>query len=359
MPISQVPFAGISNPVDFRNIVINGDMQVDQRNNGSSVSVNGGAVYTLDRFLCQDNTDGSFSIQQSTTAPTYFKNSMVATITATDSSLTTTQFGRIVQRIEGQNIINLGFGTASAKNITLSFYVRSSVTGTFGGSIVNSDGNRVYVFSYTISVADTFEYKTISIPGDTSGTWLTTNGTGIEINFGLGAGPDRSVAAGSWGTSLAYNVTGATNLFATSAATLYITGVQLEAGEQASGFEFMPFDIDLMRCQRYYYKLFPGSNNRPFGIGLAYNTNVLSMFIGFSTTMRTAPSALEQSGTASHYNIIRAGGGDTCTSVPTFVVATVYAAQVDFNVSGTLTAGTAVGGWANDAAAYLAWSAEL
>ena len=193
---------------------------------------------------------------------------MLVTITGTDSSLTTTQFGRIVQRIEGFNTADLGWGTANAQTVTLSFWVRSSITGTFSGTFVNNDNNRVYAFTYTISSANTFEYKTINIAGDTSGTWATNNSTGIELNLSIGAGPDRSVTAGSWGTSLAYAATGQTNLFATNGATFYITGVQLEAGTTASPFEYRQYGTELQLCQRYYQK--------SYNIDVSVGTNTAS-----------------------------------------------------------------------------------
>jgi hypothetical protein len=246
-----------TNGVAMRNRIINGAMTLSQRNGTSAVTIDGAFSYTLDRFACQDNTDGSYTVAQSSVAPAGFTNSLLVTITGTDSSLTTTQFGRIVQRIESFNTADLGWGTANAKTVTLSFWVRSSVTGTFSGTLVNNDGNRIYAFTYTINAADTFEYKTITIAGDTTGTWTTNNTTGIELNLSIGAGPDRTVAAGSWGTSLAYAATGQTNLFATSGATFYITGVQLEVGTQATSFEYRQYGTELNLCQRYYQKSYP------------------------------------------------------------------------------------------------------
>jgi len=272
-----------------KNRIINGAMEIDQRNAGASVSVDNGASYTLDRYLCQDNTDGSFSVQRSTTAPTGFVNSLLVTITGTDSSLTTTQFGRVVQRIEGTSVSDLAWGTASAKSVTLSFWVRSSVTGTFGGSLNNSDGNRIYAFTYTISSANTWEQKTVTVAGDTTGTWLTTTGTGIELNFGLGVGPDRSVTAGSWGTSLAYGTTGATNLFATSGATLYITGVQLEAGSVATEFERRPYGMELELCMRYY-ELINDINYNSYGVMVGGSSQNFAGCIDYKTIKRATPT---------------------------------------------------------------------
>jgi hypothetical protein len=299
----------------FLNRIINGAMVLSQRNGTSAVTIDGGASYTLDRYLCQDNTDGSYTVAQSSTAPTGFINSLLVTITGTDSSLTTTQFGRIVQRIEGFNTADLAWGTASAKTVTLSFWVRSSVTGTFSGTLVNDDANRIYAFTYTISVADTWEQKTVTIAGDTSGTWKTTNATGIELNLSIGAGPDRTVAAGSWGTSLAYAATGQTNLFATNGATFYITGVQLEVGSTATSFDYRPYGTEFDLCRRYYeqynYTNAGGANQYigSGGVGMAWTgTDVripisyypkrASATCAFSGTIRFATNAFGQNFTS-------------------------------------------------------------
>jgi len=274
----------------FKNRLINGSMVISQRNGTSAVTIDGGASYTLDRYLCQDNTDGSYTVAQSSTAPDGFTNSLLVTITGTDSSLTTTQFGRIVQRIEGFNTADLGWGTANAKTVTLSFWVRSSVTGTFTGTFVNNDSNRIYGFTYTISSANTFEYKTITIAGDTTGTWATNNSTGIELNLSIGAGPDRSVTAGSWGTSLAYAATGQTNLFATNGATFYITGVQLEKGSTATSFDYRPIGTELALCQRYYWKIARGTSE-PYGItGNTSAGNAIWSQFALPVTMRATPT---------------------------------------------------------------------
>jgi hypothetical protein len=296
---------GVLAPISsvMRNRIINGAMTISQRNGTSAVTIDGGASYTLDRYLCQDNTDGTYTVAQSSTAPTGFINSLLVTITGTDSSLTTTQFGRIVQRIEGFNVADLAWGTANAKTVTLSFWVRSSVTGTFSGTLVNNDGNRIYAFTYTINAADTFEYKTITIAGDTTGTWATNSSTGIELNLSIGAGPDRTVAAGSWGTSLAYAATGQTNLFNTSSATFYLTGCQLEVGTQATSFEYRQYGTELALCQRYYAKLQSGSSAfTAFGFGSAGTTTVAQIYLKYPQTMRASPTISQSNTQVSDYN---------------------------------------------------------
>lgn len=227
-------------------------MRIDQRNAGASVTVSGPGGYTLDRW--NPNKAGSlnnFTCQRSTTAPSGFANSILLTM-GTGVTPTGTDFATLAQNIEGFNASDFAWGTASAQTVTLSFWVRSSVTGTFGVGLRNTDGTRAYISAYTIAAANTWELKTVTVPGAPSGTWLTDNGIGIRVDFDLGVGPTYSGAAGSWLTTNTFGLTGGTKLAATSGATFYITGVQLEAGSVASPFERRDYGRELMMCQRYY-----------------------------------------------------------------------------------------------------------
>lgn len=229
-----------------RNRIINGAMTIHQR---------GGAItsgYTLDRFGILNTTDGAISVTQDTNAPSNFKNSLKVTVTTADSSLASTQRLAIRHRLEGNNVADFDFGSSSAQTVTLSFWVRSSETGTYGGSLQNSATNRTYVFSYSISAADTWEKKTITVAGDTSGTWATDNSEGICINWSLGCGSSFLNSAGSWLAADAKSVTGESPLIGTLNATWYITGVQLEVGSTASEFEHRQYGQELALCQRYY-----------------------------------------------------------------------------------------------------------
>jgi hypothetical protein len=272
-----------------KNRIINGAMVIDQRNAGASAFVvDGATVYTLDRWAAADTTGGVFSVQQDSSAPTGFVNSSKIIVTTADATLTGVEFATLLQRIEGFNIADLGWGTANAKTVTLSFWVRSSLTGTFGGSLRNSDGTRSYPFTYVISVADTWEYKTVTIAGDTSGTWLTTNGIGISVGFSLGAGPDRSGTAGAWNSNNNTSATGSVNVMATLNATLFLTGVQLEVGTQATSFEYRQYQQELALCQRYYWK-FTGANDAAIGAGLSGSATAASIYVKFPMSMRSAP----------------------------------------------------------------------
>jgi hypothetical protein len=270
----------------FRNRIINGDMRIDQRNAGASVSYSNSGAYTLDRWVVDNTTDGTISVQQSSVAPAGFTNSCLITVTTADASLSSTQRCRIRQPIEGFNVADFGFGTASAITVTLSFWVRSSLTGTFGGALNNATVDRSYPFSYTISAANTWEQKSVTIAGDTSGTWVTNSGVGLLAQFGLGIGSNFSGTANAWTGSQIMSTTGATSLIGTNGATFYITGVQLEAGSIATPFERRDYGTELARCQRYFQILRSGVTYK------SNNTNVFSSFaFRLSPAMRGTPAA--------------------------------------------------------------------
>jgi hypothetical protein len=235
----------------FKNRIINGAMMIDQRNAGASVTPTVTNTYTLDRWVAQLSAASKYSVQQSSTAPAGFINSMLVTSLAA-TSVGSTDYYAMRQMVEGLNVSDFAWGTASAAPITISFWVRSSLTGTFGGVVSNNAENRCYPFTYTISAANTWEQKSITIAGDQSGTWLTTNGIGLRLIFGLGVGSTYSGTAGAWSSSLYLTATGATSVVGTSGATFYITGVQLEKGSTATSFDYRPYGTELALCQRYY-----------------------------------------------------------------------------------------------------------
>jgi len=236
-----------------RNLIINGQMTIDQRNSGSSVTPTADQTYVLDRFGAGLSVASKFSLEQTTTVPVGFENSMKATVVSAYTPTSAQWFG-FFHKVEGLNTAHLNFGTSDAKTLTLSFWVRSSVTGDYGFSLANSAQNRAYPVLYNISAADTWEHKTITIAGDTSGTWLTTNGIGFILLWSLGAGSSYLQTANAWGTGLGLGTTGQTNWITNAAATFYITGVQLEVGETATPFEHEDYGITLAKCQRYYVK---------------------------------------------------------------------------------------------------------
>jgi hypothetical protein len=270
----------------FKNRIINGAMVIDQRNAGASVTPANGQ-YTIDRWAFSLAQASKLTCQQnagSVTPPAGYTNYLGIT----SSSAYTVGAGEnfnLVQRIEGFNVADLGWGTASAQTVTLSFWVRSSLTGTFGGVIQNSANNRSYPFTYTISAANTWEYETITIAGDTTGTWVgATNGIGLAIWFGLGVGSSLSGTAGAWSGSGLYSATGATSVVGTNGATFYITGVQLEKGSTATSFDYRPYGTELALCQRYFEltSTFAAGN---LGINRTDTTN-----LKYQVTKRASPT---------------------------------------------------------------------
>jgi len=282
--------------VNNRNRIINGDMRIAQRGT-ASVTATSGFEFPVDRFfIIRDTaTTARMAAEQSTTAPAGFVNSVKVTTTTAQAVLAATDYHRFAQNIEGFNVADLDWGTASAKTVNLSFWVRSSLTGTFGGSLGNSAWNRTYPFTYTISSADTWEYKTIIIPGDTSGTWLTNNGIGLRVDFGLGVGTTYSGTAGAWAGALYISATGATNVSGTLNATWYITGVQLEVGSVATPFERRDYGRELMMCQRYYELWRGTSSYSPAGTGLASTTSSVTLPFIYKVSKRTTSPSLETS----------------------------------------------------------------
>jgi hypothetical protein len=249
-----------------RNKIINGAMVIDQRNAGASVTPASTPTYTIDRWNFQYIENSKFSTQRSTTVPSGFTNSMLVT-SLSAYSVGSGDIFLVQQSIEGFNIADLAWGTASAATVTLSLWVRSSLTGTFGGALLNGAQNRSYPFTYAISSANTWEKKSITIAGDTTGTWATDNSSGIRVTFGLGGGATYSGTAGEWVAAAKYTATGAVSVVGTSSATFYITGVQLEKGSTATEFEQRGIGTELALCQRYYAKTFPMSTAPANGIG--------------------------------------------------------------------------------------------
>jgi len=332
----------------FKNRIINGAMVIDQRNAGASISPTNAALgFPVDRFPIYNSTAGSkLTAQQSSTAPTGFKNSVVVTSSSAYSVGSTDQF-TFYQIIEGFNTADLGFGTASASTVTLSFWVRSSLTGTFGGSLMNSAYNRSYPFTYTISSANTFEYKTVTIAGDTSGTWIgATNGAGLRVHFGLGVGSTYSGTAGSWASAEYYAPTGATSVVGTSGATFYITGVQLEKGSTATSFDYRPYGTELSLCQRYYQKSGYGM------CGRAEATTLATLTGKYVVEMRASPTATLLNG---------------ASGIATFGVSTYDISSLATTGSGTndyrqavnstgMVLGAIINGYSQN---VIGWSAEL
>jgi hypothetical protein len=353
---------GTAGAMAFRNKIINGDMRIDQRNAGAAVTNPGGVtVYGVDRFAADNSTDAVYTVQQVTDAPSGFISSAKITVTTADASIGASQVSSFYQAIEGYNLADFGWGTSSAQTVTMSFWVKSSLTGTFGGALRGAASTRSYPFTYTISAANTWEQKVITIVGETTGTWNNTNGVGVQVLFGLAVGSTFSGTPGAWASASLRSATGATNILSTLSATWFITGVQLEKAAAATSFENRPFGTELAMCQRYYYRLAPKSVSRTFGIGQVLSATTVGFPVTFPTTMRDRPASLEQSGTPEHYAALNATGTTVnCSSVPIYNNATnAQIAWLNFIFSSGFVAGNAAGIWTASDQAFLGWSAEL
>jgi hypothetical protein len=286
---------GVLAPISsvMRNRIINGAMVIDQRNAGASVTPTD-ASYTLDRWKAYASQTSKFSVQQdagAVTPPAGFTDYLGVTSLSAYTVGSAERFA-IAQEIEGFNVADLGWGTVNAKTVTLSFWVRSSLTGTFGGVLTNAAYDRSYPYSYTISSANTWEQKAITIAGDTAGTWVTNNGAGIRLWFGLGVGSTLSGTAGAWSGSTLLSATGATSVVGTNGATFYITGVQLEVGTQATSFEYRQYGTELALCQRYFAKLQNDGTggDTALAIGMQTGTTNSSFCVTYPVTMRSEPT---------------------------------------------------------------------
>ena len=297
-----------SGSLSGRNRIINGDMRIDQRNAGASVTVSTTTGYTLDRWRAGASQNSKYSVQQnagSVTPPAGFINYLGVTSLSAYSVISTDFFG-LLQPIEGFNFSDFGWGSALAIPVILSFWVRSSLTGTFGGSIQNSAQNRSYPFSYTISSANTWEQKTILIPGDTTGTWLTNNNVGAYLTIALGYGSTYSGTAGAWVATNTISVTGATSVVGTNGATFYITGVQLEAGSVATPFERRSYGQELALCQRYYQIIASKDADHTIANMAFHSGTSCYGSVRFATSMRASPTLDSVTGT-NYYKCYVAG----------------------------------------------------
>jgi hypothetical protein len=298
MPLTQVQSGMMDSTAQyysFKNRIINGAMVIDQRNAGAAINPATNNAYCVDRWLTNTNVASKYSVQQnagSVTPPTGFTYYLGATSLSAYSVGSSDSFA-LVQKIEGYNFADLDFGKATAKTVTISFWVRSSLTGTFGGSLTNGAIDRSYPFTYTVSSANTWEQKSVTIAGDTSGTWLTTNGIGAWLWFGLGMGSTLSGTAGAWAGAEYRSATGATSVVGTNGATFYITGVQLEKGSTATSFDYRPYGTELQLCQRYYHKpnfSDTSSNVTPYVLlQCSGSTQLLGPYM-LPVTMRSTPT---------------------------------------------------------------------
>jgi len=351
--------------VNMKNRIINGNMVIDQRNAGASVTPTVSGTYTLDRWAAALTAASKFSVQQnagSVTPPTGYINYLGVTSLSAYSIIASDVFA-LYQGIEGLNIADLAWGTANAKTVTLSFQVYSSLTGTFGGSLRNSAVNRSYPFTYSIPTANTWTSISVTIAGDTSGTWLTTNGVGIYVTLSLGMGSTYSGTAGAWAAGNFSSATGATSVVGTNGATFYITGVQLEVGSTATSFDYRPYGTELALCQRYFQIYGYGANGTAsdscIGTGMFYTASEAIVTAEFKVIMRATPTYSAATVT-NGYRYHRAGANTNLSSLPYSGSSSTSAAifgNISLPVSGV--AGYATQIYSQVDGAKISFSAEL
>ena len=348
----------------FKNRILNGGMVIDQRNAGASVATStiNSTVYTLDRWAYVASQASKFTIQQtpSATETGYatrigagFTNYLACTVGASANvTVGSADFFLLRQNIEGFNVSDLAWGTSSAKSITLSFWAYSSVTGTFGGAIGNSANARAYPFTYSIPTANTWTQISITVAGDTSGTWLTTNGIGLKLSFSLGMGSTYSTTANAWASGEYYSATGAVSPITTNSATFYITGVQLEKGSTATSFDYRPYGTELALCQRYLPALVAEGTFEVIGVGQAYSTTAARVQFRFPVDARTAPTGATFT-LGSYQSVTVSSASAVAGSSASFIGAGIKSAWIDISGASGLVAGNATMGYLNNASAKI------
>ena len=342
----------------FRNLIINGAMQVAQRATSVTGQTSGG-YKTVDRWNQGITSQGTWTITQEADAPAGFAYSHKMLCTTADAAPAASDNIQFFTTFEGQNLQKIKKGTASAQQLTLSFWVKSNVTGTYIAELYDGDNNRQTSKSYTVNSSATWEYKTITFAADTTGAFDKDNGLSLYCIFALGAGSDftSGTLQTTWAAAVNANrFVGQTNLAAATNNYWQVTGVQLEVGAVATPFEFKPFAQDLQECQRYYYLIAQG-NNKPIGIGVYFNSSEMFTVLDSPIQMRIAPTISVVTGT-DFYAIDRNSAADGFNN---FIVWTtseniigIYNAS---QISGT--AGQAGMVRTNNASAFLAVQAEL
>ena len=362
MPLTQIRSSQIDSSaqyIGFKNRIINGDMRIDQRNAGSAIT--GNAAYPVDRFATRMVlTTAVASFQRNSDAPnTSFSNSLRITAT-TGGSMAATDVCSVYHIVEGYNAADLGFGTATPFQATISFWVKATVTGTYAVRIWNSGAARVYLATYTINASNTWEQKSITFTPDTSGTWDKTNGHGAAVEFVCATGSTGQTATtNSWfsysGTNY-FGANGAANALATTGNIFAITGVQLEKGSTATSFDYRPYGMELALCQRYYYKYDRGTTNGVYGFGYMPGADTGHISVGFPTVMRTTPSFT--SSAANTFYVQWYGGNTSPTGISMQIASFTYA-SVSTSYASVGVAGTGVKLLDASGTSYLAFSAEL
>ena len=364
MALTRIPAPAIADvrEPNFRNIIINGDMAVAQRGTSTS-SVSSGSTYVVDRTFVYVTNGGTWTMSQDTAVPSGsgFAKSIKLDCTTADASLGAADYIAMQQRIEGQNLQYIKKGTSSAESLTLSFWVYATKTGTNICELYDADNTRQISKSYTVNTTNTWEKKTITFAGDTSGTLDNDNATSMTLLFWLGAGSNFTSGTlnTSWGSATNANrAVGQVNHADSTSNNFYITGIQLEAGSVATDFEVVPYDVNLQRCYRYYY-LHASGSGPSISQASAYNTNDAFGIVFYKTSMRTTPTLSTATGT-NYYSFIGSGTSTNFNGPLVLSQANTEACQLAFSsFSGALTQGDAGGFRMNNGSALIAFAAEL
>ena len=341
-------------PPGTRNKIINGDMTIAQR--GTTFAAIADNAYSVDRWKIIYTASAAYTVSQQADVPASneFQNSLRVAVTTADTTIAAGDYSLIRQDIEGYNVRDL-----IGRTFTLSFWVRSSKTGTHCVSFVNSGNNRSFIGEYTVSAANTWEQKSITVSGGliTAGTWDWTNGTGLKVGWVLAAGSTFQTTAGAWQTGNFVATSAQVNCLDSNTNIFAITGVQLEVGSVATPFEHRPFGVELALAQRYYYRQDAATSRA--GNGQSTSTTSARILISFPVVMRAKPGALEQSGVAADYTLFNGTGTVVaCSAGPAFDSADFLTGTATYTTAGSLTGGQAVVA-RHIGTAYLGWSAEL
>jgi hypothetical protein len=366
---SSINYYSTGSALAFKNRIINGAMMIDQRNAGTAVTDPPTNTFVVDRFLFNIETNYLLATtigqnKNNISPPPGFKNYIGFTVDSIESP-SPNPYYNFRQHFEGSHLTDLNWHGTNGKSVTVSFWVRCTKTGRYNVSLRGGDTTACYMSTYTIIQADTWEYKTITIPPPDPSltTWNSagTNSFMLTLNFGLAnntgswAAPDVN----KWITGSYTGSTDATNILSTLNASWYITGVQFEIGTQATAFDWRPYTTELQLCQRYYYKVQPEASGNDYAVGSNATTTESRVMVFFPVSMRIAPTALEQSGTATDYTVRHAGTFTACSSVPVFFGSSKNSASTQLTVASGLTAGQGSFLRPANTSAYLAWSAEL
>ncbi len=353
---------GSQSALSDRNMIINGSMAVSQRGT-SSTGQGASDLFLVDRFHLNTNGNsaGRFTVTQESDGPSGIPNSLKLACTTADTSIAASERFFIEQRLEGQNLQRIKKGTSDAQAITVSFYVKGNASATYVVGIYDSDNSRQIGAQF--SVTTSWNRVSVTFPADTGGSSLDDdNAESLSLRFYLHAGSTYTggTLQTTWDTAVNNEQVGSgtTSIFDSTSRTFFLTGVQMELGEVATPFEHRSFGDELARCQRYYYKI-SGAANLDLGVGLCTTTTLAAINCPYAVPMRAKPTAVEQSGTATHYDVLKHNSVTIANAVPVFQRATTVSGTVGFGAASGLTAGEAAIMRTRDDDGFLAWSAEL